>query len=271
LENRDLRDSVRDDREKENLMAGVDVLLSAEFNKFVLHHEPDYFVPLTRHIGELMPVAGRRVMDFGCGVGDLGFLLLQAGAAELEGVDIAAPAIDEAKRRACVIGLTKAQFFCCNLMTERWDGLPVDILVSHSAIHYIPLPLVQVLARLKDIVVPGGHIYLTMEAGRGSSLLTRLQNFNLRFAPEWIRRSFYYLLLPLLWLKGRGPSTPQEADILKAKSRYLAIPVVHATEPDQLAAAAQTAGFSEVQTGFAPLLHPLQMPHLFLTARRSAD
>ncbi|MEO5375148.1 MAG: class I SAM-dependent methyltransferase [Alphaproteobacteria bacterium] len=249
-------------------MTGIDELLSSEFNRFVLRHEPGYFAPLVRQIEALTPVRGRRVMDFGCGVGDLGFALLEAGAVHLDGIDISRPAIEQAMRRAT--DMNAATFTCADLMTSPWGGSAVDVLVSHSVVHYIPRPLPAILSLLAELVVPGGHLFLTFEAHSGPSLLNAIQRFNLRFAPEWLRRRFYLAVLVLLGIRGGAPRTPEELEIVKAKSRYLSIPVVHAAGVETLTAAAATAGLVDVRVGPVPLLHPLQIPHLYMAARRQS-
>lgn len=244
----------------------LDRLLADEFNKFVLTHEAAYFAPLARQIAEMVAVEGRSILDFGCGVGDLGFELLGCGAASLTGVDISQPAVAEACRR--VAGRHNVRFLCRDLMSEDWEGPPADLLVSHSVVHYIPLPFPQILERLAGLVRPGGQLYLTIEGHGGPPLLNTLQMFSLRHSPEWLRRSLYYLILPILALKGVGPKNEAEARMLMAKSRYLSIPVIHRLDTAQLAAAAEQAGLAEIRCGAAPRLHPLQVPHIYLLASR---
>lgn len=247
-------------------MADVGALLNTEFSKFCLRHEPGHFLPLAGLIASLFPLQDRRILEFGCGTGDLGLALLKAGAGQLTGVDISRPGIEEARRQAK--DTPSATFYCQDLMTQTWTGQPFDLLVSHSTIHYISLPVADILLRLSGLLLPGGGLFLTVEEQTGSSWLNALQRLNLRFLPEWLRAKLYLPLLPLLAFKkslGRGL---EDREILKAKCRYLSIPVLHRLSEVSLQAEARKAGLVEIRTGQVPIMHPLQTPHLYLAARR---
>lgn len=247
-------------------MADVGALLTTEFSKFCLRHEPGHFLPLAGLIGTLFPLQNLRIMEFGCGTGDLGLALLKAGARQLTGVDISGPGIEEARRQAKDI--PAAAFYCQDLMKEPWIGQPFDLLVSHSTIHYIALPVADMVQRLSGLLVPGGGLFLTVETLAGSSWLNALQRLNLRFLPEWLRAKLYLPLLPLLaFKKGLGQGL-EDREILKAKCRYLSIPVLHRLSEESLQVAAQKAGLVEIKTGHVPTMHPLQTPHIYLAARR---
>ncbi|MBI4968099.1 MAG: methyltransferase domain-containing protein [Rhodospirillales bacterium] len=246
-------------------MVDVEALLNAEFNKFCLRHEPDHFRPLVRLIAGLFPLEGRCVMDFGCGTGDLGLALIAAGAQELIGLDISKPAIAAARQKAQ--GIAAATFYCQDIVSQPWEGRSVHLLVSHSAVHYIGRPFEDILRRLAKLVLPGGHLFLTVEADDGSRWINRLQRFNLRFLPEWLRARLYRVLLLAMTFKSGSKQGLEDPDILRAKSRYLAIPVLHRMSGDALRAAAHAAYLTDIDIGTVPSMNPLQTPHLYLAAR----
>ncbi len=67
--------------------------------------------------------AGERVLDLYCGAGTLSLSLARAGA-DVTGVDVVAPAIEDARRNAEDNGLANARFEACDALAwlERGDG-----------------------------------------------------------------------------------------------------------------------------------------------------
>jgi SAM-dependent methyltransferase len=114
---------------------------------------------LTEHIlrlGGLKP--GLRVLDIGCGAGDVSFLAsrLVGPGGSVIGVDRSPEAIAAAQERARQARLTNVQFMAADLaqltLTE-----PVDALIGRLVLMYFPKPA-ALLSRLLPFVKPGGCV-----------------------------------------------------------------------------------------------------------------
>jgi ubiquinone/menaquinone biosynthesis C-methylase UbiE len=77
-------------------------------------------------------VAGKRVLDAGCGVGWGSKLLLEAGAASVVGLDIADEAIEDARRRA-----PECEFVQGDLQDLPLDDAEFDVVVCFEALEHV--------------------------------------------------------------------------------------------------------------------------------------
>jgi ubiquinone/menaquinone biosynthesis C-methylase UbiE len=102
--------------------------------------------------------SGMRVLDIGCGAGDVSFLAAQLVGPKgmVVGVDKSSDAIALATRRALSARLTNWQFLTCDL-AELTLNEPVDALVGRLVLMYFPDPA-AVLRRLLSFVKPGGIV-----------------------------------------------------------------------------------------------------------------
>ncbi|MFN8537811.1 MAG: class I SAM-dependent methyltransferase [Thermomicrobiales bacterium] len=118
-----------------------------------------YFGDMTAHIFQLAGLgAGMRVLDIGCGAGDVAFLAasMVGPAGEVIGVDRSPDAVALATRRAAEGGLTNVRFVVGDIADLALDE-PVDALVGRLVLMYLTDPAV-VLRRLATLVRPGGLI-----------------------------------------------------------------------------------------------------------------
>lgn len=122
----------------------------------------------------------RRALDFGCGVGRL--LLPLAGVAEhVVGVDVSPGMLAEARKQVERRGLANV-----SLATSD-DGLsqvaaPFDLVHSYLVLQHIPVARGErLIARLVDLLAPGGVAVLQLPYAREASPLRR--------AAGWVRRS----------------------------------------------------------------------------------
>lgn len=98
------------------------------------------------------PAAAPRVVDLGCGTGDLTRLAHERlGARETVGVD-ASPAMLE---RAAAHAGGGVSFEAGDL--AAWSGGPFDVVLSNAAIHWVP-DQEALLPRLAALVAPGGQL-----------------------------------------------------------------------------------------------------------------
>ena len=136
---------------------------------YVLGHaneELERLIEQARFIGDLTAQVltlaglgeGMRVMDVGCGAGDVSLLAAQfvGPTGFVLGVDRSAEAVQVAERRAAAAGLTNVRFQVADL-NEVVIADPVDALIGRLVLMYFPAPSV-VLRRLAGYVKPGGVI-----------------------------------------------------------------------------------------------------------------
>lgn len=116
---------------------------------------------LTEHVLHLAGLTpGMRVLDVGCGPGELTFLAARLVGPEgtVIGVDLSPEAIEMARQRAAAIGLTNVHFLIQDLSdAELVLDEPVDALIGRLVLQYLADPA-RVLRRLATWVKPGGVV-----------------------------------------------------------------------------------------------------------------
>lgn len=118
-----------------------------------------FFGDLTEQVLRLAGLEpGIRVLDIGCGTGDVSFLAAKLVGTEGEviGVDKSPTATALASQRAAAAGLTNVQFVTEDL-TELVLDEPVDGLIGRLVLMYFADPAV-LLRRLCQFVRPGGLV-----------------------------------------------------------------------------------------------------------------
>ncbi len=165
----------------------------------ILTHSPAEMQRLTeqaRFLGELTErvlrraglAAGMRVLDIGCGAGDVSFLAarLVGPAGEVIGVDRSPAATALAAERAAAAGLDNVRFVTQDL-ADFTLARPVDALIGRLVLMYFADPAV-LLRRLCQYVRPGGLVVfqeLDSTAARswprGELLATTVEQINQTF------------------------------------------------------------------------------------------
>ncbi|WP_029215056.1 class I SAM-dependent methyltransferase [Kallotenue papyrolyticum] len=138
-------------------------------NQYALTHtqqELERLVHQGRFLGELTEymlhraglAPGMRVLDVGCGAGDVSFLASKLVGPEgaVIGVDRAPEAVAYAKQRAQQAGLENVCFIAADA-TQWVPDAPVDALIGRLVLMYFPDPA-AVLRRLLAFVKPGGIV-----------------------------------------------------------------------------------------------------------------
>ncbi len=111
---------------------------------------------LMARFGDGLNIEGLRVLDAGCGAGDLAISMALAGA-EVVGVDIDGKRITRAREKAQQAGAAdRATFVHKSLLDYEPDRL-FDRIVSVEAFEHIPEPE-RFLPKMRDLLAPGGEI-----------------------------------------------------------------------------------------------------------------
>lgn len=77
-------------------------------------------------------INGNKVLDIGCGEGRNSFYLEKLGF-EVTGVDISQVAIEKAKSKH-----TTCQFFCNNLIIDKWPDTMYNAIIDFGLFHFVP-------------------------------------------------------------------------------------------------------------------------------------
>lgn len=237
------------------------ILLEKEFNKFILQHEPDYFVPLVDFFKRYIDIKGKAVLEFGCGAGDLAFLLLEQGAQSALGIDIVDLSIQKARERVGHQSIKNAKFLCGDILKTQLPAGSADLVIAHSVFQYIVDDWQPILRKLYNTLSSDGTLIVTVETN--ASILKLIQTLNFYFLPEAIRSRFYLLFK----IAQKGESRIND-EIIKGKSRYLGIPPLSIKSNGELIIEFVKAGFSETRIINTPKLHKLSRPHLAVIARK---
>jgi SAM-dependent methyltransferase len=118
-----------------------------------------YLGDLTEHVLRLAGIDhGMRVLDVGCGPGDVTFLAAKMVGSEgaVIGVDKSEEAIGRARERAAAAGLANVRFLTHDLVDLALDE-PVDALIGRLVLQYVTDPA-RVLRHLITLVKPGGVV-----------------------------------------------------------------------------------------------------------------
>lgn len=102
------------------------------------------------------PVAGRSVLDVGCGAGALTLAAAKRGATAL-GVDISVPLVEAARARAERLGAAGARFVQGDAQTRRFEARSFDALISRFGVMFFADPAAA-FRNLRSVVRPGGKL-----------------------------------------------------------------------------------------------------------------
>jgi SAM-dependent methyltransferase len=107
-----------------------------------------------RYLGD---VAGRRVLEIGCGVGEFTRLLAERGAT-VTGADISRVAVDQARRE--VAAFPSATALVADICALPFASASFDLVVSLETIEHSPDPR-SALAELVRVTKPGGRLIVS--------------------------------------------------------------------------------------------------------------
>ncbi|MGG4167909.1 class I SAM-dependent methyltransferase [Rossellomorea vietnamensis] len=109
---------------------------------------------------EALPdLKGKRVMDLGCGTGELSKYCIEMGASAVVGVDISEKMITRALRENKDDNIT---YICSPIEDLSNQTEPFDLIVSSLAIHYIE-DYESLIEKLHTLLKPGGILIYSTE------------------------------------------------------------------------------------------------------------
>jgi 2-polyprenyl-3-methyl-5-hydroxy-6-metoxy-1,4-benzoquinol methylase len=108
----------------------------------------------------LLPdVAGSRVLDLGCGAGQLTLHVAEAGAAEVMGLDLSERMLEVARTERAHPNATYVQ---ASMDDADFSAGRFDLVVSSLAFHYVE-DYGGLVRRIASWLVPGGHLVFSTE------------------------------------------------------------------------------------------------------------
>jgi SAM-dependent methyltransferase len=138
----------------------------AELDRLI--EQARFFGDLTEHVLRLAGIErGMRVLDVGCGTGDVSFLAarLVGPTGVVVGVDRAAEAIEVARRRAAAARLPNVRFLAQDAARIGPDT-PFDAVIGRLVLMYVAEP-VALLRNLRHNLRPGGVVAFHEMDGAG--------------------------------------------------------------------------------------------------------
>lgn len=101
-------------------------------------------------------VAGRRVLDFGCGRGERSLRMLEHGA-HVDGIDISPVYVAEAKRAAAAAGFPSERyaFVAGDAHTTPYPDATFDLVIGDGILHHLDLDVA--LGEVHRVLKPGGR------------------------------------------------------------------------------------------------------------------
>ncbi len=130
-----------------------------------LWHDPRlfeiFFGKEYRHLVARAVANGPKVLELGCGEGNLAIELAHKGL-DVTAIDLSAERIDRAKQKAAQIqGPIQPTFLVGDLNTINLDQQKFDCVVAHDSLHHI-LMLERLLDEVQNILKPGGR-FITID------------------------------------------------------------------------------------------------------------
>ena len=164
-----------------------------------------------RLIRRLFDLSGKKVLDFGCGMGGMSLWYGANWPCDVHAVDIDGHHITIARQLQAKYDLPNVHFEQRNILSEPLEG-PYDFIFMNDVAEHIPLSiLTRILGQFKSLLAPGGKVFLTFPPWAGpfsSHLYHKIRIPWSQFLPESI-------LLPMIE-KANHPLVGEEESDLKS-------------------------------------------------------
>jgi len=137
------------------------VLGHTQGEQFRLIRQAQVLAPATeRFLRDAGITAGMRVLDIGCGMGDVTILVahLVGPAGRVVSIDLDQASIETARRRMSTLGLDNTAFHRADISSFT-DAVPFDAVVGRLVLEFLPDPA-AIICRLSELLRPGGIMAL---------------------------------------------------------------------------------------------------------------
>lgn len=145
--------------------------MASKQNDYILGHtateqlrlirQAKFLAPATEHfLRDAGISSGMRVLDIGCGMGDVTLLVAQLVGAEgrVVSIDMDQASIETAQNRASAAGFDNTTYHRADIATFT-DGEPFDAIVGRLVVEFLPDPIAAI-CRLCGLLRPGGIMAL---------------------------------------------------------------------------------------------------------------
>jgi 2-polyprenyl-3-methyl-5-hydroxy-6-metoxy-1,4-benzoquinol methylase len=163
------------DREASQLRDGDLILPDDQIVRYLWAQPSARNIAKDTFFSMVLPLHGKRVLDYGCGHGENACLLAACGA-EVTAFDLSPQAIARARRRAEIHGLgDRIQFNVCRAGATPYEPGSFDIVLGYKILHHLHTMLESVYEETRQLLVPGGVAYF-IEPVANSRLLRWLRS-----------------------------------------------------------------------------------------------
>jgi len=126
--------------------------------------------------------AGRRVLEYGCGNGQLSLLAAKHGA-ETVGVDISEVSVENARREAARQGLAdRARFHVMDCEALQLEDNSFDVVCESGVLHHLDLR--KAMPEIARVVKPGGYV-ICAEALRHNPIIQLYRRLTPQLRTAW--------------------------------------------------------------------------------------
>ena len=174
----------------------------------------------------LAELAGRRVLDFGCGYGGKAVALAaRVPTAHIVGIDVHQKKVDKGYDFARRRGVTNVAFQLCTQDTVPLADSSVDAVVCHDVLEHVHRPDVT-FAELHRVMTPGGRLYAVFPPYDGPvshhlDFITGMPFLHWVFSPDTIMETVNHILSTEYGKRFKTPPQPSPSFSAIAGKRVL--------------------------------------------------
>ena len=163
------------DRESSELDDGSLVIPDDVIQRYLNAHTAPTNHPKDTLFSMILPLDGKRVLDYGCGAGENACLLAACGA-HVTGFDISPVSISKARRRAELMGLSdRTRFDVLPAGQTNYADQSFDIIIGFAVLHHLHMILDDVYIEINRLLKPDGAVYF-IEPVANNNLLRKLRH-----------------------------------------------------------------------------------------------